>query len=143
MYAFMSQLIPRMMFNGLHLPARIMCTGLHFKDVHDGVSSFRGIWYSIPRFRSASRNMTLGIAKMGLVVLLLTGAKCDAPKSAQANLEQQLIGKWEGVSTLLTIESEGRTGKTRTISVGEGEWETRMNRTTPRMTYFADHRYQS
>jgi hypothetical protein len=78
---------------------------------------------------------------MGTALVLFISSKCTGP--SKPDLEQQLIGEWEGIATQLTIQSEGRTTRSRTISVSEGEWESKMSRTSPRMTYFADHRYES
>jgi hypothetical protein len=85
----------------------------------------------------------VGTVMLSALALTLCSSQCSNPQPSKPNLEQQLIGDWEGISTLLTINTEGRTERTRTISVSEGEWETKMNRTVPRMTYYADHRYQS
>ena len=76
-----------------------------------------------------------------LTLMLLSG--CASPKPAKPDLEKALVGDWSGVATQLTFQSEGRTQRSRTINVSEGEWETRMSRTAPQMTYFADHRYVS
>jgi hypothetical protein len=84
-----------------------------------------------------------GMLVMSVLAVSLLSSQCSNPQPSKPNLEQQLIGNWEGVSTLLTINTEGRTARTRTISVSEGEWETKMNRTVPQMTYHANHSYQS
>ncbi|MEY3443103.1 MAG: hypothetical protein RLZZ519_1384 [Bacteroidota bacterium] len=88
----------------------------------------------------------LTICKAGLLVFLmifLSLSRCANPKSAKPDLQKALIGDWDGVATQLTFQTEGRSQRSRTITVSEGELEQRMSRTTPQMTYFADHRYVS
>lgn len=86
----------------------------------------------------------LGLLWIGLAAVPLISSTCSKPGvQASMSLEEALLGDWEGVATEIILHTEGRTERTRTITVSEGEWESRMNRTPPRMTYFADHRYRS
>lgn len=77
------------------------------------------------------------------LTVMLLGSKCSNTNTQPPNREPQLIGEWAGVAALITIQSEGGSPQSRTISVSEDEWESKMNRTMPKMTYFADHRYRS
>ena len=108
-----------------------------------------GFHLRIPKIRGghfARSYRHLTIRKAGLLVFLmifLSLSRCANPKSDKPDLQQALIGDWTGVATQLTFQTEGRSQRSRTITVSEGEWETRMSRTAPQMTYFADHRYVS
>jgi hypothetical protein len=82
------------------------------------------------------------LAVIALFSVILLG-NCASPKPAKPDFEKALVGDWDGIATQLTFQTEGRTQKSRTISVSEGEWETRMSRTAPKMTYFPDHKYVS
>lgn len=74
-----------------------------------------------------------------MVSAALLSTRC----STGNKLETALVGDWEAVASQLVINTEGRTERSRSIDVSEGEWESRVNRTPPQMTYFQDHRYQS
>jgi uncharacterized lipoprotein NlpE involved in copper resistance len=87
------------------------------------------------------KNIRISISLLGCIALIVSG--CANSKSPSVHLEKQLIGNWEAVATQLTFTTEGREAGSRTINVSEGEWESRMSRTAPQMSYLADHRYTS
>jgi hypothetical protein len=84
------------------------------------------------------------VALSGLAWICCLGLLgCANPKSAENIVEKQLIGDWEAVAAQMTFNTEGGTVSSRSLTVSEGEWESHQNRTPPKMTYFADHRYSS
>lgn len=77
-----------------------------------------------------------------LAIALVLGGCSNLP-FMQPSLEDQLVGDWEAVACQLNLKTEDGDAKSRIIDVSEGEWESRVNRTPPQMSYYEDHRYTS